>query len=175
MTESWKSAGPEFYDEVFQTFDSHSNWEYDDWVSRGDAPENSAAAPETGQRVEYRFEHSDTGAVISVGIPDLTGETPHAVSGTVSQGLTVAESDPHDSLLSGLEEAQAGISESVAGGTDTYVEPVEDLRSVARIRVPFGYDEQRLEESLDVASEVSERVDDMHRDVLGTIDQYAER
>jgi hypothetical protein len=148
MTESWESAGREFYDEVFQTFDSHSNWEYDDWVSRGDAPENSAAAPETGQRVEYRFEHSDTGAVISVGIPDLTGETPHAVSGTVSQGLTVAESDPHDSLLSGLEEAQAGISESVA---------------------------QRLEESLDVASEVSERVDDMHRDVLGTLDQYADR
>jgi hypothetical protein len=172
MTETWESAGPEFYDTIIETVENHPDWQYTSWVDRDVAPEKSAAAPESSNRVEYTFQNTETGASLNLGVPDLTGETPYAAQGFLSQGVTLAEDDSQDQLITALKEAQGAVSRNTVGDQDSYVEPVEDLHWVASVQVPFDYDPAVLESSVDALSSVSESVDEKHSDVFQVLETY---
>jgi len=172
MTKSWESAGPEFYEEIFEAFDDHPKWEYDDRIGRDEAASRSAEAPEEAARLEYSFRHPETGAVLTAGIPDLNRQPPAAVAGALTQGQTLAEDREDDELLSSLKMAQGAVSERAVPDNEPYVEPVEDLWRVALVEVPFDYRDDDMESAVDTLSAVAENVGEMHNEVYEVLDRY---
>jgi hypothetical protein len=172
MTEDWRSAGTEFYEEILDRFDNHSDWEYDDRRSRDEAVQESAEAPESTRRVEHIFTHSETGDPLLAGIPDLNGEQPVAVRGRLSQARSSGSYPESDELGSLLKEAQGAVAERAVPSDEQYVTPAEDMNVIATVQVPFDYEGDKLDNAVDTLSRVAEDVDEMYGTVFDELDHY---
>lgn len=172
MTEDWRSAGTEFYEEILDRFDSHPDWEFDDWRSRDEAVRESADAPSSTDRVELSFTHPETDFMLRAGVPDLARDPPLAFSGYLTQSRISVSYRGDNELVSALEDAQGAVAERAVPGSDSYVESVGDVDGLAIVQVPFDYDTERLDSAADTLSTVAEDVDSMYDEVFEVLDSY---
>jgi hypothetical protein len=169
MSDRFDDYGAEHFEEVLNQIDGHPDWEYSEnnMLSMDEVAEQ---ASEFSSESEFEFDHVDTEGSFRLHAPNLS-EPVSAVMGSLAQPLDGTQrTDPYEgSFGEDLMEAYQSIVDEV---DSEYLSNDADPVNLLGLGVPLDYDEEKLDESLDVASEVSREVQELNDGVMQVIESY---
>jgi hypothetical protein len=167
MAVNFDNYGPEYFEEVLNQIDDHPDWQYSPG-NRFSIEEVAERAAEFDSEAEFYVNHVDTDGTFRLHAPNLS-DPVSAVMGSLAQPLDGTQrTDPYeDSFGEKLMEAYQSIVDEVEAD---YLNPESDPLHILGLHVPMSYQEEKLAEALDAASEASIEVQDLNDEVMNTIE-----
>jgi len=168
MTVDFDDYGSEYFEEVLNQIEEHPDWQY----SEDNRPMKEVAekASNFESEAEFNFNHKDTDGILRLHAPNLS-EPVSAVMGTLSQPLDGTQrDDPYEgSFGEELMKAYQSIADDVEA---EYLTLDADPVTILGIGIPLDYEEDVLDDSLNVASEASREVQELNDEVIRIIESY---
>lgn len=147
-----------YFEELISELSSHPDWNYSDRN-----PSERAVAEEASEfmsQAPFDLEHSETDGTLSLHAAHLTSPAG-AAGGVLVQPLDYRfDSDPNEgSFADLLSEAYHSVAQD---NTTEYLTPNSGPVNVATLHVPFDYEEELVEDSLEAASETSRQIQELN-------------
>lgn len=169
MSNDFDDYSSEYFEEVLTRIDEHPDWEYsaDNMLSMEEVAEKASGFE---SEAEFNVNHVDTEGVFRLHAPNLS-EPVSAVAGSLAQPLDGTQrDDPYEgSFGEDLMEAYQSIVNKVDA---EYLTLDADPVTILGIGVPLDYEEDALDDSLNVASEASREVQELNGGVIEVIESY---
>ncbi|MXR52382.1 hypothetical protein GRX03_12305 [Halovenus sp. WSH3] len=153
---------------LLDQFEDHPDWHFSDITDAKDEIVESAA---DFNHNEVYIDHNETDATLRLTVPH-SYEPVLSASGSMQQPLDGTQrQDPYEDSFG--EEIQETYQSIVADHDAEYLSKNQtDPLHIIQLEVPLDYDEDTLEESLYVATDISQEIQQVNDDVLSVLEEH---